>query len=446
MCGLNLIVGGTHEEVARMNDAIHHRGLSRSTEQTMQFALGHVRLPILGGPEFNQPYHAHGWTFLYVGEIVNFREIDPNAKSDIEVLADMWVQHGPDCVKLFDGFWSFVAIPDRTPWIAHVVVDYLAKKPLYTYRRGVRLIVSSEIRGIAAVTELTADPVYFSSVRKWGYSMGPRTWADQVKKVPAGAHLMIDARDLSVKVQINDRVYPDPAVDLPAAIRTAVKRRITASDVPVAVLLSGGLDSSIIFKIAEAQGLEPRIYHIPNEGDSLAHLGPRAILKAVGVDYVGAVLDEVLRWNEGPVDLGSMIQQHAVGQAIPEAVCLSGDGADELFGGYRRSLTYDSQGSDIYDELVHYHLPRLDKMMMAGTVELRCPFLARDVLAGALALPWERRKNKAWLREAFSDILPEGIVRGPKVPLKSAMVILDGIAYRNELCDRFLKMIEEGRT
>lgn len=447
MCGLNFIVGGTEAQVQDMNRATKHRGMTSMSEQTFQFSLGHVRLPILGGPEFDQPYHAYGWTFLFVGEIVNFRDLDPHAKSDVEVLADMWVLHGPSCVKLFDGFWSFIAIPDRTPWIAHVVVDFLSKKPLYVTRQANRIVISSEIRGIAAVVEdLTPDAAYFSSVRKWGYSMGPRTWASEVKKVPAGCHMMIDARDLSAKIEIRDIVLPDPGVDLRAAIVRSVKRRITASDVPVAMLLSGGLDSSIIYKIARTEGLVPRAYHVRNQGDYLVGLGAEVAKSTAVVDLQPEDLDEVLKWNEGPVDLGSMTQQYALGRAIPESVCLSGDGADELFGGYKRSMEYDSQGSDIYDELVHYHLPRLDKMMMAGTVELRSPFLAREVLAGALALPWHMRQNKCWLRGAFADILPESVTYGPKVPLKSPRVILDGLAYRHELCDRFLKMIEEGRT
>ena len=112
-----------------------------------------------------------------------------------------------------------------------------------------------------------------------------------------------------------------------------------------------------------------------------------------------------------------------------------------MFGGYRRSLDYDSQYSDIFDELVYYHIPRLDKLMMSQTIELRCPFLSKDVIEGSLALPYSERMDKKYLRNLFSDILPSEIYNRKKLPLKSKQVLNDGLQWRYLLMQEFKKII-----
>ena len=449
MCGLNFVASRARYLVEGMNQAIKHRGLSSGVLEGPYFTMGHVRLPIVGlSHEFNQPYRRNGWTFLFVGEIVNFKELDPEAESDVQVLADLWAEEGPSCVRKFDGFWSIVAVADLMPHVAHIVTDFLAKKPLYIRQEGDLVAVSSEIRALTleAFPRVIKDTAYFSSVRKWGYHMGSRTWAWQVRKIPPGAYVRIERNPFETKVSVDERfdeVTPQKNVDLRQSLVDAIRRRVLASDVPLSLLVSGGLDSSIIYQVARGLTDNLVLYHVDNdEAEFLEMLNPTHEVRKIS--FEDQDLDDVLRANEGPVDLGSMLQQRALGKAVTERVCLSGDGADEVFGGYRRTAIYDSQGSDIYDELVYYHLPRLDKMMMAGTVELRCPFLARDVLAGALGLPYERRVDKVHLRDLFTDILPEPIAHGPKRPLKSSQVVENAVQWRYELCDTFEQMVDAG--
>jgi asparagine synthetase B (glutamine-hydrolysing) len=149
--------------------------------------------------------------------------------------------------------------------------------------------------------------------------------------------------------------------------------------------------------------------------------------------------------TEEPVDLGSVVPQFQIGRAVQAAgfnVCLSGDGADELFGGYRRAKEYDSQYSDIFSELVHYHNPRIDKCMMASTVELRSPFLAPKVIQAAMFLPYEDRTSKQALKRAFDDIVPEEILAREKHPLKTDLVIAGGKSYQEQVIQHFLRKVD----
>lgn len=442
MCGIVIALGDDRGAMDAAVWSIRHRGMRRSNVRAGCFRLGRVRLPILGlSDEYDEPYRREGWTINYAGEVVNFRDFLPSARCDVEVLGQMLVDLGPGVFKSFDGFWSVMAVSPNGK-TAVVLTDFLAKKPLY-YRVDGAAAAASEIRALAAFGPLTADPIYFSSVRKWGYHVGDRTWAREVRKLPAGAALMIDAMEGTSLLPGVDVVEPDPFVNLKGEIELAVRRRVLASDVPVAMLLSGGLDSSIIYRLAKGLRSDLRVYHADNgEEEFLNLLDVTEPSFAAGEAH--ADTETILRANEGPVDLGSVWPQYALGQVVREDVALSGDGADELFGGYRRATDYDSQGSDVFEELVHYHLPRLDKLMMAGTVELRSPFLARRVVAGALALPREDRIGKRFLKRAFADELPREIVERPKMPLKTRAVIDGGVERRRYLCDRFEDMIARG--
>jgi asparagine synthase (glutamine-hydrolysing) len=219
--------------------------------------------------------------------------------------------------------------------------------------------------------------------------------------------------------------------------------RVTSADVPVAALVSGGLDSAIVYTLAKRFGtVHP--YHVDN-GEV-----EQAAVVLQGDQYTFLKSDAVptrkaLRYMQEPVDLGSLKPQVAlsdsVGASGGERVCLTGDGADELFGGYGRARRYDSQASDIWHELVCWHLPRLDRVMMRNQIEVRSPFLARPVLAAALALPYSERCGKQVLRNLFRTELPRGIADVAKRPLRTKEVEVDREANSKKLVDEFRQMV-----
>lgn len=431
MCGH---VASLTMDVTEALEAISYRGV----RSKVMGQMGHARLPIVGvGPQNDQPVLQGKWIISFVGEVLDFREIDPGAECDLAVVVDSFVEGG-ERLRRADGFWSVIAISENLD-VMTFFVDYLAQKPLY-YRDDT-LSVASELRALLHLGNVHLDKIYLASVVKWGYCPEPwRTPYQEIRKVLPGQRITMNRWDGVVSRETVDPLFPRTLSfsDMRAEIEAAVRRRVTSSDVPVAALVSGGLDSAITYTLAKRYG-DVRPYHVEN-GEL------ESAVKVLGDGEWGLVtLDEVsdeqcLDYMQEPIDLGSLAPQVALSDAIAgkATVCLTGDGADEFWGGYGRSSRYDSQASDVWHELVMWHLPRLDRVMMRNRIEVRSPFLARRVAEAALAVPWAGfRQDKELLRNLFQDDLPSGVADRAKRPLRTARVSQDREARSRELVDCF---------
>jgi asparagine synthase (glutamine-hydrolysing) len=444
MCGVIGAVGLNHEKNVRDGlAAMRHRGIRESVASYTGGTIGHVRLPIVGIEEENdQPLRRKNWIVGFVGELLDFKDHDPGATCDAPLAADVWAALGPAGFRGFDGFWSIVTYDTRSSQL-HALTDYLAQKPLYYRADEHAIAVASEPDALAKLGPTTPDETYLAAVCKWGYCpQTGRTPYHQVKKMGPGEHLVMTAKGV-VHSAVVDRLRPvaEGIQSLRWEIEKAVERRVLSSDVPVAALVSGGLDSAIIYTLAKKHG-PVHAYHVEN--DELA-----ACLRVLSLNDDVTVLDtspdvsldEALTFMQEPLDLGSLVPQTSLSKAIAamggERVCLTGDGADELFGGYRRAMLYDSQASDVWHELVGWHLPRLDRVMMRNRIEVRSPFLARRVAGIALNLPYPLRRDKKVLRDLFRDALPDGVADTPKRPLKTKAVAEDREAQSIELVRLF---------
>lgn len=403
-------------------------------------SIGHVRLPIIDlSRESDQPYHYKTAVYGFVGEIFNYQQLSPKAQSDTEVIGEMIFKQGVDSFHKFDGFWSVVlAEGDKV----FAVTDYLSQKPLY-FHLGSTLVASEPGAILAALNQkLTKNTVYFSNVLKWGYDPQGETPYKEITQLPPGHVLTYWRNSVNLTPYWDWSKIPHEA-NLAGLLIEATNNRLVG-DRPVGLLLSGGLDSTIIFKIlTEVLGDQVKVFHAENNENEFleAALGgyPSQVLRPPPV-----TLEEAVISHQVPVDLGSMVPQLALAKALHKEnfyVAMSGDGADEAFGGYRRAQEYDSQSSDLFVEMPYYHLPRLDRLMMAETVELRTPYLAPKVIRHALNLPWSRRRAKDALKNEFRHLVPNSILERAKHPLKTQAVIDGGIQYRQEVVDTWQRRV-----
>lgn len=427
---------------------IGHRGTEYSEVSRDGMTYGHWRLPIQTreGDGWNQPIQcANGKLLLFNGEIYNYPK---SYNNDVEYLKDCLELTGTHGLiresNKWDGMWAICIVEEGNKIIAFT--DPLGKKQLYVNSMGE---ICSEIRPIV-INWKDWDLTYKSQCLKWGYSASNRTPWNHVKRIIPNRVVTICN---NLKIQTSNEDYfswdmgsrtwscRDPYV-LRYLLEQSVKRRVLTSNEPIACLLSGGLDSSIISFLSHQISSGVGFYYVDNgEGKYALEMG-----QIMGVDVAQIYpnysdnLETIFRWNETPIDLGSVIPQHDLIEAVKETVILTGDGADELFGGYRRAKEYDSQYSDIFDELPYYHLPRLDRASMRFTKELRSPFLSHNVVRFALNCPRELRIDKKILKDAFRGDIPNSIIERPKLPLKARGVDWTGRAYRNKIHDLFYSM------
>lgn len=465
MCGILLTLDGSEASL----DSIKHRGIERTVVEKDGVFLCHHRLPIqtLDGDEWSQPKEiSPGIYLMFNGEIFNYER--KLYSSDTEYLCNLFRMYRGGSFQMFcglflphiqtwDGFWAIVIYDTNTGDVISFT-DPLGKKPLYYNEKGE---ICSEIKGLA-YNQSPIDETFISGVKKWGYNTDDRTPYRDVKRFLPNTIYSYNLNSPDFKTTYSEYSkflnYPIPELEgksyedhmewLWSKMIESVQNRLISKNYPISLLVSGGLDSSIIAAILEvATDSDVTWYSIENGETPYVEILANRFSKQV--TFLQYEMDEVLNkeiyqyWNETPIDLGSVIPQYHLFKAIrsnsKHRIVLSGDGADELFGGYKRIHDYDSQASDTFHELSFYHLPRLDKMSMAHTLELRNPFLNLEIVRFALHLPAEWRKDKKILKDTFAPILPEEIINRKKAPLKNPGIKEDKIAYRYKAVDLFLE-------
>ncbi len=461
MCGILISLDNSEKRIM----SISHRGTEHLTIESNGVYLTHHRLPIqtYDGDSWQQPIEIQENVYLlFNGEIFNY---DTSLySSDTEYLVDLFRGWRGDNIQLFtanflphiltwDGFWSIAIIDTNTKDII-AFTDPLGKKQLYRNKQGE---LSSEIKGVRTA-DSKLNQHFISTVLKFGYNTDSNTTWENVERLKPNTiyHWNLAAADFvttfSKYYNFNHPISDLAGSDYEAhmewlwtAMFRSVSRRALVSKYPTSLLVSGGLDSAIIAGIMHHQNINSQWFSIENGETEYVKLlaekfdaNPFYLTYSMEDDH-RFIYD---KWNESPIDLGSVIPQFYLFDAIKKnsnfRVVISGDGSDELFGGYRRIDEYDSQSSDIFDELSYYHLPRLDKMSMAHTIELRNPFLDHEIIRFALNLPFEWRKNKKILKDTFGPILPGEIVERKKEALKNPQIKQDAIQYRYKVVGDFI--------
>ena len=555
MCGIAGIHGerevdGRRRRVERMTHALVHRGPDDEGHFDDDLVtLGFRRLAVIDLETGQQPIVLPERRLAIVlnGEIYNFRELRDElrakghrfrSKGDVEVVLRLWAEEGPGCLRRLNGIFA-LAVWDGEARRLYLARDRFGIKPLYLCNEAGTLAFASELRALRAggfprINEL--DPVQLQHFLAYGYLPPDGTPLQNVRSLPPASVLQVDSdgkEDLSAYWQ-----PPGPearraaANDLVEGVRTALERAVErqlVADVPVGVFLSGGLDSSTLCALAQ-RGVSGRLrtFSVGFEGPGAVSELPFAAEMAafLGSDHhelmmdpveVASDLETIVDGLDAPLADPTVIPTWYMSRLARErvTVALSGEGADEIFGGYARQR-YDvavdrigrwgrfllpvalrvagkqpSQGllrrlrmepglerqldwgrvfsageldelmsTTVDDEMMHsgYEdlarrwldfassdpvngrlmadrevflpsdlLPKVDRMSMAHSLEVRVPYLDNEVVDLVLAMPGalkqSLRRDKILLRAASTSYLPAQAStrakRGFEVPISA---------------------------
>lgn len=440
------------ERALRLSRLQRHRGPDWSGVWTAERAvLAHERLAIVDVLHGAQPLvSADGAQALAVnGEIYNHAELEAGlerpyafrTRSDCEVILPLYRERDLGFLEELNGIFAFVLydVPRDRFVIAR---DHMGVVPLYTGRdEAGTLYVASEMKGLVPVCERVE---VFPPGHAWDAAAeGPRRWYRP------------SWRDYEAV-----RGRPADPAGLRTALEAAVRRQLM-SDVPYGVLLSGGLDSSIIAALAARyaprrveEGLRtpawwPRLhsFSIGLEGspDLAAAREVAAHIDAVhhefhftvreGLDALRDAIHHLETYDVTTIRAG--VPMYLLARRVRTTgvkMVLSGEGADEAFGGYLYfhrapdARAFHEETVRKLDRLHLYDCLRANKATAAWGVEARVPFLDREFLDVAMGMDPEAKLprdgvEKAILREAFGDLLPPSVARRQKEQFS------DGVGY-----------------
>jgi asparagine synthase (glutamine-hydrolysing) len=384
MCGIaGLLYPGTlaplDTSIQAMTDAINYRGpdaVGHLVDSSHGLALGHVRLAIVDLTATGaQPMWSHSGRYVisYNGEIYNSsdvrRQVDEQAgpiawrgRSDTEVLIQAIETFGiEEALDLVNGMFAF-ALWDTAQKTLTLARDRFGEKPLYYWQKGQRFAFASELKafhhapGFEPVLNRSAIGAYL----RFGFTPGAETLLENVRKLPPGhyavVHDVLDGPLVSKPYwQKSAALFHKerPAVDLETAIdavettlTNAVSRQLVA-DVPVGAFLSAGVDSAIICALARHRLERPLLtfsmgFDEPEYDESE---GARAIARHLGTDHhehrvsakdVLGLVEELPKMFDEPTGDTSVLPTRLLCEMARKhvTVAISGDGGDELFGGY----------------------------------------------------------------------------------------------------------------
>ena len=362
--------------VRTMTDRICHRGPDAAgfTDLAPDAAvqLGHRRLSIIDlSAAADQPFVKDGLHLIYNGELYNYRELRNilrgkgvrfRTESDTEVVLECWRQWGSAALPRFRGMFAFALYDERNGALT-LARDPLGIKPLYVMPRGGGLLFASELKALVAAVgpELSVNAealvastlFYFLPEEQCAFSevfkLPPGSWAEW--RADGSSH----AGRYWEPAEEAQAAAACPSADLAQVLEESVAAHMVA-DVPVASFLSGGLDSSLITALAadrepsiEAYTItfraeDQRLEAMPDDAvyarKMAAHLGIRLHEIEISPNVVD-MLPRVVDVLDEPIGDPAAINTVLMCQAAREAgvkVLLSGMGADELFGGYRKHL------------------------------------------------------------------------------------------------------------
>jgi asparagine synthase (glutamine-hydrolysing) len=360
---------------AAMSEEIAHRGpdgqgMYSFVDERVAVHLAHRRLSIIDlSSAAAQPFSSDGLTISYNGELYNYRELRAElarlgahfrSSSDTEVVLEAWRCWGPAALRRFRGMFAFAVFEERTGTL-FLARDHLGIKPLFLLRQDNGVVFASELKALVAALgpELEIDRGALVASMLYYWVPDQRCTLGGVEKLPPGtwAEFHADGR-YAVRPywrlpDVAAEAAGGPPVELGPVVEQSVAAHLVA-DVPVSTFLSGGLDSSIVTVLAARQNRaidaytitfrpqDQRLEAMPDDATYARLVAARFGIELHEIEIAPDIADLLPRMVaalDEPIGDPAAINTFLICQAAREAgvkVLLSGMGADELFGGYRK--------------------------------------------------------------------------------------------------------------
>ncbi|TMH72286.1 MAG: asparagine synthase (glutamine-hydrolyzing) [Betaproteobacteria bacterium] len=375
MCGIAGFFALTPRTLAprgvleRMVEAVRHRGPDDAGVYLDRRAgLGHRRLSIIDLAGGKQPLATADeklWV-TFNGEIFNYVELTKEltargrqfrTRSDTETILHAYAEYGPACVESFNGDFAY-AIWDRERQRLVMARDRMGVRPLYyTVHDGV-LVFASEVKSLFLYPGLRAelDPLGLDQCFTFWSPLAPRTAFKGVHELPPGHQLIAEHGTLKVqpywKLRFpargeRSRADADAIGEQVEALLADATRIRMRADVPVGAYLSGGFDSSVTTALAKGYNEGLRTFSLEFESPELDESAyQRTLVEALGTDHsslrckggdIAAAFEQVIRHTERPVLRAAPAALYLLARQVRDhgfKVVLTGEGADEVFGGY----------------------------------------------------------------------------------------------------------------
>ena len=400
MCGISGIVSkpsttslpaDTAERIRHSLEAMIYRGPDNHNVLAFeQCFLGHARLKIIDlSDAANQPmsdttgrYH-----IVFNGEIFNHialkntlqaKGISFRTHSDTEVLLQMLIHRGLDALNELNGFFAF-AFYDNQEKTVLLARDRFGEKPLWYCNQENNFTFASELKALCAYDiPKKVDPVSLHQLLQYSYIPAPDSILQGVRKLEAGHCIIIKQGQVTIErwyqpAAVNHTETPDTKVRFRYLLEDAVKLRLQ-SDVPLGCFLSGGLDSSIIAMLASRNHSKLHTFSVGFSDQPFLDESKYAtmVAKHIGSEHEIFELDRNMMLEETRKIFGDLEEPFADSSSIAVSllsrlvrkkvtVALSGDGADELFGGYNKhAALLASQQKNILNSALPTLRPILD--------------------------------------------------------------------------------------
>jgi len=373
-----------------MCDIISHRGPDDHGDFTHDnIGLGHRRLSIIDLASGHQPMASSDKriTVVFNGEIYNYLDLKKtlqskgvsfNTNSDTEVIIELYRHYGRDCVKHLNGIFAFCIYDKQTKDI-FLARDHAGIKPLYYINNNDYFIFASEIKSILNSGLVTAECNLNKVNEYFAFRQvaGPESLFKNINSLPPGSHASFQNNNLSItqywdptQVEIDETITYNDALDKLSQLLTKSIKMQMISDVPLGTFCSGGVDSSLITAIAainsskkintysigfdEKEYDESKYARIVSDKYHTQHHE----LRLNNLEF-SSLFEKSIWHNDLPLNFANSVLIYALSAHAKKSVSvvLTGEGADELFGGYPRYMI-----PVVHSKLNHAPLP-LRKLM-----------------------------------------------------------------------------------